>query len=86
MGKYKVAGVDARVENYRIIDDGLFTEAASVMRRYESDGGAERPPMPEDRRKMKIDKIFNEYLEFLKEMEEGGRDLCAERNFVQSPP
>lgn len=32
-----------------------------------------RPPMPEDRRKAKIERVFNDYMEFLKEMgEESG--------------
>jgi hypothetical protein len=69
IGKYKVAGVEAQVEGCRIIDDGLFQRATKTMGRYVN-SGAKRPPMPENRKKAKIDRIFNEYLEFLKEMEE----------------
>ena len=69
VGRYEVAGVEDQVEEYRIIEDGLFERARGVMRRFEDGNGAKRPPMPEDRRRAKIDKVFNEYLEFLKEME-----------------
>lgn len=65
-GKYKVASVEARVEEYRIIDDGLYEKAAEITRRFTSGMNAERPPMPEDRRRAKIERVFNEYLEFLK--------------------
>jgi len=67
IGKYRVAGVEDHVEEYRIIGDGLFEQAKGIMRRFEDGNGAKRPPMPEDRRKAKIDKIFNEYLQYLKE-------------------
>ena len=66
-GEYKVAGVEEKVEKYRIIEDQLFSEGNELRMRYENGNGAKRPPMPEDRRKEKIDKIFNEYFEFLKE-------------------
>lgn len=69
IGKYKVAGVEDQVEEYRIIKDGLFEQAKGGMRRFEDGNGAKRPPMPEDRRKTKIDRIFNEYIEFLKGMD-----------------
>jgi len=69
VGEYKVAGVETQVEDYGIIDDGLFLKVCGIMRRY-VEGDAKRPPMPEDRRKAKIDRIFNKYFEFLKEMEE----------------
>lgn len=36
---------------------------------FEDDNRAKKSPMLEDRRRVKIDKVFNEYLEFLKEME-----------------
>ena len=70
IGKYKVAGVEGQVEEYRIIDDGLYEKVAKVTRRFKDDNDAKRPPMPENRRKAKIDKVFNAYLEFLKDVEE----------------
>jgi len=57
------------VGEYRIIEDGPFEQAKGIMRRFEDDNGAKRPPMPDDRRKAKIDRIFNEYIEFLKGVE-----------------
>ena len=77
IGKYSVAGVEGQVEEYRIIEDGLFEQAKGIMRRFEDGNGAKRPPMPEDRRREKIERVFNGYLEFLKKMEvkERGKNL-----------
>jgi len=72
IGKYRVAGVEDRVEEYRVIEDGLFEQAGGIMRRFEDDNGAKRPPMPEDKRRAKIEKVFNEYLGFLIGVEEHG--------------
>jgi site-specific DNA recombinase len=73
-GSYKVAGVEAQVKEYRIIDDELFKKVGETMRRY-VEGDAKRPHMPEDRRKAKIDRIFDEYFEFLKEAD-SNEELC----------
>ena len=65
IGKYNVAGVADQVGEYRIIEDKVFERTKEITRRFEDGNGAKRPPMPKDRRQVKIDKIFNEYLEFL---------------------
>ena len=70
IGKYRIAGVEDQVEEYRITEDGLFEQAKGIMRRFENGNGAKRSPMPDDRRKAKIDKVFTTYLEFLKDAEE----------------
>jgi site-specific DNA recombinase len=70
IGKYKVAGVEARVEECRIVKDEIFKQVSGVAGRFENGNGAKRPPMPEDRRKAKIERIFNKYFGFLKEMDE----------------
>ena len=67
-GRYKVAGFEDCVDEYRIIDDELFKKVNQVRLRYRA-GGAKRPPMPNDRRTMKIEKIFSRYLQFLQEIE-----------------
>ncbi|MBA7607775.1 hypothetical protein ES703_14942 [subsurface metagenome] len=41
MGKYRIAGVEDQVEEYRIIEDGLFKRAKGIMRRFEDGNGAE---------------------------------------------
>ena len=69
VGGYRVAGVEARVGEYRIIDDELHDKANESRLRYKNDNGGKRPPMPEDRRRAKIDRIFNEYFGFLREMD-----------------
>jgi hypothetical protein len=69
VGRYNVAGVRAQVKEYRIIDDELFKNVGEIMRRY-VEGDAKRPPMSEDRKKAKIDRIFDEYFGFLKEIDD----------------
>ena len=68
IGRYKVAGVNDFIDNYKIVDDDLFRKVNTIRRRYKT-GGAKRPPMPKNRRTMKIEKIYNRYLEFLDKME-----------------
>lgn len=68
IGKYKVAGFEDHVEEYKIVDYDLFNKANETKLRYKK-GGSKRPPMPKDRRTAKIEKIFSKYLELLREME-----------------
>lgn len=79
IGRYRIAGVEDQVEEYRIIEDGLFNKANELRIRYENGNGDKRFPMPEDRRKAKIERVFNEYLEFLKKTEEE-RERLLERD------
>ena len=72
IGRYSVAGVSEHIWEYRILDDEIFEKARRTMLRFKDGTGAKRPPMPEDRRRVKIGKIFNEYFEFLKEVGEDG--------------
>ena len=72
IGKYKVAGVESQVEEYRIIEEGLLEQAKEIMRRFEDGNRGKRPPIPEDRRKEKIEKVFNTYFKFLEEIGERG--------------
>jgi site-specific DNA recombinase len=65
VGKYRVAGVEDYVEEYRIVSDEVFQKAKETMARYTAKG-ASRPPMNEDRRMMKIEKVFNTYFGFLR--------------------
>lgn len=67
IGRYNVASVNDYIEEYRIVDNDLFRRAGEIRLRYKI-GGARRPPMPENRRTMKIEKMFNRYLEFLKKI------------------
>jgi len=79
IGKYNVAGVADQVEEYRIVEGSVFERTKEIIRRFEDGNGAKRPPMPEDRRNAKIDRIFNEYFGFLKEIDEeedSTEELC----------
>lgn len=69
--KFKVAGVDDYVEEHRIVGDDIFKRVNEIRLRYmDGQSKVEKPPMPEDRRRAKIERVFNEYFEFLKEMGE----------------
>jgi len=69
IGRYKVAGVDDYVEEYRIIDNELFEKAREIRLRFKR-GEGKKEPMPEERKKGTTDRIFDEYFKFLEEMEE----------------
>lgn len=64
VGEYKVAGVEDYIKEYKIVGEGLFKRANEIRLRY-LNGRAKRPPMPEDRKASKIEKMFNKYREFL---------------------
>ncbi|MBA7501635.1 hypothetical protein ES706_00208 [subsurface metagenome] len=85
-GKYKVAGVEDQVGGCKIIDDQLFREVNELKIRYENGNGAKRLPMPEDRRRAKIDRVFKEYMEALNRevqiKEESSFDLSDVRNLA----
>lgn len=66
IGEYSVAGVEEHVEEYRVLEDTLFERVHEVKMRFKN----EKKEMPEDRRKKKIDRVFDEYSKFLDEMEE----------------
>ncbi len=69
LGKYRVAGIEDNIEKYRIVSDEIFEKARETMLRYKL-GNFKRPPMPEERKKAKIEKLFNKYQEFLKGLEQ----------------
>jgi site-specific DNA recombinase len=74
IGKYRVACVEAYLKELRIISDDLFSQARDVRRRYE-----EKPKsITEERRVKTIDNVFEEYMVFLKDMEEDERRLSIE--------
>lgn len=80
IGKYKVAGIEAQVEECRVIDNGLFKKAGGIMGRY-VEGSAKRPPMPEDRRKAKIDRIFNEYFRLMRKPADNRQPPTTDNQF-----
>lgn len=67
-GKYNVAGVNDHVEKYRIVEDDFFKKARETRLRFKR-SGAKRPPMPKNRRRAKIMKVFSKFLEFLEEIQ-----------------
>ncbi len=69
IGRYRVAGVDDYVEEYRIVDDELFEKAREIRFRFKC-GEGKKEPMHKERKKGTIDRIFDEYFKFLEEMEE----------------
>jgi len=78
VGRYSVAGVNAYVEEYRIINEEIFRRAKKMRCRYKT-GGAKRPPMPKTRKTTEIDKVFNEFLVLLSSQEESLEENCRHR-------
>jgi site-specific DNA recombinase len=64
IGRFNVAGFQDYVREYKIVDRKLFKRANEIRTRYVK-GNAKRPPMPKDRKTLKIEKMFNRYSEFL---------------------
>lgn len=69
IGMFKVAGVEAYVEEYRIIEDELFEKAKEIRLRFRK-GNGKRGSMPVERKKGIIDRIFEEYFAYLNELDE----------------
>ncbi len=69
IGRYRVAGVDDYVEEYKIIEKDVFEKAREIRLRFKR-GEGKKKPMPRERKKGTIDKIFDEYFKFLEEMDE----------------
>jgi site-specific DNA recombinase len=63
IGRYSVAGFVQQIDEYRIVDDEVFEEAGKTMSRYEE--GANRPPMPVERKLAKLDALIQSYKQFL---------------------
>jgi site-specific DNA recombinase len=68
VGKYEVAGVEGHLKECKIVSKNLFEEARKLRQRAKK----VRQEMPKDRKQGTIERIFNEYMEFLKE--EGKED------------
>jgi site-specific DNA recombinase len=65
IGIYNVAGVTDIIEEYRILEDSLFMMVRETRLRYKEKEGR-RPPMPSDRRKAKISKVIQKFLDLLR--------------------
>lgn len=63
VGYYEVADVKKYVKEYKIISPKLFNEAKTLRNRYRQDV----KPMPKNRKEAVVDRIFDEYLTYLKE-------------------
>jgi len=66
VGVYEVAEIEEEVEEYKILDEKLFEKAKKLRYRAKK----VREEMPKERKQGTIDRIFNEYLELLREEEE----------------
>lgn len=66
-GEYDVADVGAHVDEYQIIDDGLFEEATSVRRRFQQSTNPDRPDMDTGRKRRRVSRILDQYHEFVAE-------------------
>jgi len=64
IGIYNVAGIRDYVEEYRILEEGLFIMVNETRLRYGRKGDR-RPPMPKERKKAKIEKMFGKFFDLL---------------------
>jgi site-specific DNA recombinase len=67
VGTYEAADVSNHYEQYRIVDDELFTRANETRRRFRSDDQSRQKPMPEDQKRTAVDKMESMYSDFLDE-------------------
>lgn len=65
IGEFSVAGVQAKIKELRIVDKRTFNAVQKISHRNRPRG-----PMPHDRKKAAIEKVFGQYFEILKEEEE----------------
>lgn len=56
IGNYSVAGVNQHVAEYTIIDKDLFDRVQRIRLRFR-EGSGKRPPMPPERKAMKVEKV-----------------------------
>ncbi|MHA1783548.1 MAG: recombinase family protein, partial [Promethearchaeota archaeon] len=70
IGKYKIAGIQDYVKEYRIVKDRLFYKAEQIRKRNIN----KKEKMPIDRKKKKVDMIINKYLTFINEEDEVGNE------------
>ena len=66
LGQYKVADVEAYIKEYKIISKKMFDKVREKRSRH----GQNVNPMPKDRKVATVERVFNEYLAFLKDEEQ----------------
>jgi site-specific DNA recombinase len=62
-GNYKVSDVKKYVKDYKIISEKLYNKAKALRNRYRQD----TKPMPKNRKEAVVNRLFDEYLTYLKE-------------------
>ncbi len=82
IGKYNVAGVNANIEECRIVDDKLFKKAEETRLRHKM-GGAKRPSMPRTRKVIKIDRVFNKFLELINSQEKPDESAVHKQKVIR---
>jgi site-specific DNA recombinase len=67
IGTYDTAGVLNHHEEYRIVDEDLFTQADEIRHRFRSERQSSREPMPEERKERAVTKMKKAYHSFVDE-------------------
>ncbi len=65
IGHYSVAGMESYIKDYKIISKNLFNKVQEIRQRH----GQNVEPMPKNRKEATVERIFNEYMSYLKEEE-----------------
>jgi len=63
IGHYSVAGIEAFIKEYKIVSNNLFNKVQEIRQRH----GQNVEPMPKNRKEATVERIFNEYMSYLKE-------------------
>jgi site-specific DNA recombinase len=66
IGHYSVAGVESNIKEYRIVSNNVFNKVQEIRQRH----GQNVEPMPVNRKQATVERIFNEYMSYLKEEEQ----------------
>lgn len=66
VGRYRVGEIERCEETYRIVQDEVFNQARSVRTRFRSDEKHSRPGMNDQRKSKRIERILNQYKEWVR--------------------
>lgn len=67
IGEYDFAGIEEHVPEYQLIDESLFEEVTEVRLRFQRDEPASRDEMEQERKRARVHRMRDAYIEFLQE-------------------
>lgn len=67
VGHYDVAGIEEHVSEYQLLDNELFERVTEIRTRFQREETVSRPAMPNERKKTRVQKISEQFQNFLTE-------------------